>query len=245
METPTTALAENRILLPLGEDVAGGEGHDLLLEFFSGAGESEAGLRAGGGTNREPTRGRASRPCLFLRRRIDLSGRDSLQVAALEEFRKRHMTATVDSYGNEKEFRAKFSKQLGAVGRHARAFPARRRPGCGAGPEDARPAPHGAADALGPDHPDGGLRRFRGLHRPHHAGRALAHPGQRQAARRTPGTPPRSRRGECAFDQLLSGGFHPRRRLQRPALPDFIPGFRFPQDPGQDAGRLHRRARGM
>ncbi len=31
------ALAEKRVLLPLGEDVAGDAGHDLLLEFFCGS----------------------------------------------------------------------------------------------------------------------------------------------------------------------------------------------------------------
>jgi hypothetical protein len=44
--------------------------------------------------------------------RADFFGNDELARAAIDEFQKRHMTASVDSYGNEKEFRAKFARQL-------------------------------------------------------------------------------------------------------------------------------------
>jgi hypothetical protein len=110
------ALAQNRILLPLGEDVAGDAEHDLLIEFFCGtAVPSEADSSAA--EDEIESQLRHGRPALiyFSDARVDLRGTDVLQSAALEEFQKRHMTATVDSYGNEKEFRAKFGKQLEAL----------------------------------------------------------------------------------------------------------------------------------
>jgi hypothetical protein len=112
----THALAGKRILLPLGEDVAGDADHDLLIEFFCGATvPSEANAAAA--EEEIESQLRHGRPALiyFSDARADFRGADVLQSAALEEFKKRHMTATVDSYGNEKEFRAKFAKQLEVV----------------------------------------------------------------------------------------------------------------------------------
>jgi hypothetical protein len=110
------ALADKRILLPLGEDLAGDTGHDLLIEFFCGLlVPSEADSAAA--EEEIETQLRQGRPALiyFSDARVDFRGHDLLQNAALDEFKKRHMTATVDSYGNEKEFRAKFARQLETV----------------------------------------------------------------------------------------------------------------------------------
>jgi hypothetical protein len=110
------ALAEKRVLLPLGEDVAGDAGHDLLLEFFCGTSIPTEQESAAAEEEIE-SQLRQGRPALiyFSEARMDLRGFDPLQSAALEEFQKRHMTATVDTYGNEKEFRAKFARQLESV----------------------------------------------------------------------------------------------------------------------------------
>ena len=110
------ALTDKRILLPLGEDFAGDAEHDLLLEFFCGASiPTEA--EAAAAEEEIESQLRHGRPALiyFSDARADFSGNDALARAALEEFQKRHMTATVDTYGDEKEFRAKFARQLESV----------------------------------------------------------------------------------------------------------------------------------
>jgi len=110
------ALDEKRILLPLGEDLAGDAEHDLLLEFFCGSNiPTEA--EAAAAEEEIESQLRHGRPALiyFSDARADFSGNDALARAALEEFQKRHMTATVDTYGDEKEFRAKFARQLESV----------------------------------------------------------------------------------------------------------------------------------
>jgi hypothetical protein len=110
------SLDEKRILLPLGEDVAGDAEHDLLLEFFCGA-TIPTEAEAAAAEEEIESQLRHGRPALiyFSDARADFSGNDALARAALEEFQKRHMTATVDTYGDEKEFRAKFARQLEAL----------------------------------------------------------------------------------------------------------------------------------
>jgi hypothetical protein len=110
------ARAEKRILLPLGEDLAGDAEHDLLLEFFCGSAIPTEAESAAAEEEIE-SQLRHGRPALifFSDARADFHGNDGLARAAIEEFQKRHMTATVDSYGNEKEFRAKFARQLEAL----------------------------------------------------------------------------------------------------------------------------------
>jgi hypothetical protein len=110
------ALDEKRILLPLGEDLAGDAEHDLLLEFFCGA-TIPTEAEAAAAEEEIESQLRHGRPVLiyFSDARADFSGNDALARAAVEEFQRRHMTATVDTYGNEKEFRAKFARQLEAL----------------------------------------------------------------------------------------------------------------------------------
>jgi len=110
------ALTDKRILLPLGEDLAGDAEHDLLLEFFCGA-SIPTEQEAAAAEEEIESQLRHGRPALiyFSDARADFSGDDQLARAAVEEFQKRHMTATVDTYGNEKEFRAKFARQLESV----------------------------------------------------------------------------------------------------------------------------------
>jgi hypothetical protein len=110
------ALEEKRILLPLGEDLAGDDEHDLLLEFFCGA-TLPSEQEAAAAEEEIESQLRHGRPALifFSDARADFHGNDGLARAAIEEFQRRHMTATVDSYGNEKEFRAKFARQLESV----------------------------------------------------------------------------------------------------------------------------------
>jgi hypothetical protein len=120
------ALSEHRVLLPLGEDSAGDAEHDLLLEFFSSADLPEDADVAAAEEEIE-TQLRHGRPALvyFSGARTDFLGTDPLYEAALEEFKRRHMTATVESYADEKEFRAKFARQLhDVVSRHEHFRPA-------------------------------------------------------------------------------------------------------------------------
>jgi hypothetical protein len=126
------ALGEKRVLLPLGEDIAGDAEHDLLLEFFCGA-TIPTEAEAAAAEEEIESQLRHGRPALiyFSDARADFNGNDALARAAVEEFQKRHMTATVDTYGNEKEFRAKFARQLEVLLKtheHFRAVPAKPAP---------------------------------------------------------------------------------------------------------------------
>ena len=115
------ALEEKRILLPLGASQKGESSpSDLLVAFFSDS----------PGASGEPTPGvteiekqleqRRAALIYFSEGRVDLIGTHLLEGRALNEFKKKYAAATVDSYGDEKEFRAKFAQQLEAtVGNHA------------------------------------------------------------------------------------------------------------------------------
>jgi hypothetical protein len=111
------ALEQKQILLPLdGEEARENPPSDLLVSFFCAA----------CGTPDEP-RGSdpeidkqldAGRPALiyFSEGRVDLLGTHALQARAMDGFKKRYSSqATIDSYGDEKEFRAKFARQLEAT----------------------------------------------------------------------------------------------------------------------------------
>jgi hypothetical protein len=124
------ALSEKRILLPLGEEAAGDAEHDLLLEFFSGADLPEDADVAAAEEEIE-TQLRHGRPALvyFSEARTDFHGANTLHEAAVEEFKRRHMTATVQSYADEKEFRAQFARQLNdVVGNHEHFRPVDAKP---------------------------------------------------------------------------------------------------------------------
>jgi hypothetical protein len=105
------ALGQKRILLPLvGERDAAPV--DLLIAFVCG----KAGTPGGSETEIEKQL-QSGKPALvyFSEGRDDLSGGQVLPVRALEEFKKRVAAAVVDSYGDEKELRAKFARQLDAT----------------------------------------------------------------------------------------------------------------------------------
>jgi hypothetical protein len=108
------ALEQKQILLPLdGERVASG---DVLLAFFCAASGTPGELQ---GSDPEIDRQiDAGRPVLvyFSEARVDLLGTHALQARAIDGFKKRYgPQVTIDSYGNEKEFRAKFARQLDAT----------------------------------------------------------------------------------------------------------------------------------
>jgi hypothetical protein len=110
------ALEQRRILLPLGaEGARDSSASDLLIAFFCNSmgvpgipGEQE------GAEEEIENQLRAGRPVLiyFSEARIDLRGAAMLQGGTLGELKKRYMTATVDSYADDKEFRGKFARQL-------------------------------------------------------------------------------------------------------------------------------------
>jgi hypothetical protein len=105
------AWAQKRILLPLDGDGPGEPASaDMVIAFFCGAAsepvaafETEVGKQV-----------QAGHPALvfFSEGRADLTGAASSPGRAMNEFSKRYPTAAVDSYGDEKELRAKFARQL-------------------------------------------------------------------------------------------------------------------------------------
>ncbi len=108
------ALEQKRILLPLEGKGSKALSSDLLVAFFCSS--------PGGSIEQEPygieeeieDHLRVVKPVLiyFSEARVDLKRAHVLQSGVLEEFKKRYMTATVDSYGDDKEFRAKFARHL-------------------------------------------------------------------------------------------------------------------------------------
>jgi hypothetical protein len=116
------ALEQKRILLPLDHEDARAAGScDMLIAHFCNSiGADEP---APEGLEEEiENQLRAAKPALifFSEARIDLRGAHVLASGAIEEFEKRYMTATVDSYGDEKEFRAKLARHLDAtIGTHS------------------------------------------------------------------------------------------------------------------------------
>jgi len=119
------SLEQKRVLLPL--DGAGkAEGarevppSDMLIAFFC-ASQGTPSVRAASGADTEIEKQlEAGRPALvyFSEARVDLIGTHPLPPRALDEFKKRYAAATIDSYGDEKEFRAKFARHLEATISH-------------------------------------------------------------------------------------------------------------------------------
>ena len=112
------ALEENRILLPFGEGTACQHAtQDLLVEFFSDMSEVPEIAFPGEADSEIDRQLQEGKPVLvyFSEARGDLNRSRQPQGRVLEDFKKRHVAATVDSYGDEKEFRAKFSQQLDAT----------------------------------------------------------------------------------------------------------------------------------
>ena len=110
------ALDQKQILLPLeGEGLRENSPSDLLVSFFCAA-PGTPGDPAPRGSDPEIDRHlEAGRPALvfFSGARVDLLGTHPLQARAIDGFKKRYGSqATIDSYGDEKEFRAKFARHL-------------------------------------------------------------------------------------------------------------------------------------
>jgi hypothetical protein len=110
------ARAQKRILLPLD-----GEGEpasaDMIVAFFCGA----ANERAAAFEAEVEKQVQNGHPALvfFSEGRADLTGGPLSPGRAMNEFSRRYPTAAVDSYGDEKELRAKFARQLDiTVGNH-------------------------------------------------------------------------------------------------------------------------------
>jgi hypothetical protein len=108
------ALEQKRILLPLD-----GENHcpppgDLLVAFFCGTAGTPLDHGIGGSELEIEKHLACERPALiyFSDARAHLFGTPELPGRALEEFKRRFAGAVVDSYADEKEFRAKFARQL-------------------------------------------------------------------------------------------------------------------------------------
>jgi hypothetical protein len=116
------ALEQKRILLPL--DAESARAHpppDLLIAFFCNSPEGSVESAPEGIEDEIEEQLRAGRPALiyFSEARMALTGSHAWQGGAFDEFKKRYMTAIVDSYGDDKEFRGKFARQLDvAVGTH-------------------------------------------------------------------------------------------------------------------------------
>jgi hypothetical protein len=112
------ALEEKRILLPLDEEAASeNASQDLLVEFFSDLSEIPDMTIPGDADSDIDRQIKDGKPVLvyFSHARGDLNRSPQPRGCVLDDFKQRHVGATVDSYGDEKEFRAKFSQQLDAV----------------------------------------------------------------------------------------------------------------------------------
>ena len=114
---------QKQILLPLyGEGARDSLSTDLLVAFFCASqGKPSDHTARDTGTDIEKQL-QAGRPALiyFSEARNDFAGINELQEQELSEYKKRYAwRATIDSYGDEKEFRAKFARQLETmVGTH-------------------------------------------------------------------------------------------------------------------------------
>ena len=109
-------LAQKRILLPLGdEDEAGTSSCDLLVDFFSAPSESESNFNQDVSEIEEQLRRGSPVLVYFSEGRDDLTGTHPLDRRVLDDFKKKYAAAVVDSYGDEKEFRGKFARQLEAT----------------------------------------------------------------------------------------------------------------------------------
>jgi hypothetical protein len=113
------ALERKQILLPLdGEGIPSRLPADLLVAFFSifqGTPDEQA-LRDAGGEIEQHLQ--AGRPALiyFSGARADFAATGVAQEKEWGDLRRRYESrAVVDSYGDEKEFRAKFSRQIDTI----------------------------------------------------------------------------------------------------------------------------------
>jgi len=109
------ALEQKRILLPLGEESARDPSQvDLLIAFFCNSLDVPGAPDSEGAEEEIEEQLRAGRPALiyFSEARVDLGGAHLLRGGAFDEFKKRYMTATVESYADDKEFRGKFARHL-------------------------------------------------------------------------------------------------------------------------------------
>ena len=116
-------LEQKRILLPLDEEGARDPSQvDLLIAFFCHS-TGTPGERIAGRSETEIEKHlQSGKPALVYlsEARVDLAETQGLRSQALDELRKRFAMAIIDSYGDEKEFRGKFARQLEAtIGGHA------------------------------------------------------------------------------------------------------------------------------
>jgi hypothetical protein len=105
------AWEQKRILLPLDCDTA--DEHtpiDMVIAFFCGASNERAA--AFEAEVAEQVAAGRSALVFFSEARTDLADAPSSPDRAMHEFSRRYPTAAVDSYGDEKELRAKFARQL-------------------------------------------------------------------------------------------------------------------------------------
>ncbi len=116
------ALEQKRILLPLDEEGARDPSRvDLLIAFFCDSPGTPGDQASEGAEEEIENQLREGKPVLiyFSEARIDLGRAPLLLGGSLDEFKKRYMTATVDSYADDKEFRGKLARHLDVtVGTH-------------------------------------------------------------------------------------------------------------------------------
>jgi len=106
------ALEQKRILLPVDGEHASPS--DMLIAFFGDSQGLPGDLASDGAEEEIENQLREGRPALiyFSEARNDLRGIPTLPGASYEEFKRRYMTAIVDSYADDKEFRGKLARHL-------------------------------------------------------------------------------------------------------------------------------------
>ena len=111
------ALEQKRILLPLDNECEPhGPACDLLVSFFCNS-ELVADSVPGCAEAEVEQALKVGKPAMvyFSDARVNLTGHAIPEGRAMEDFRRRYGAAVIDSYGDEKEFRSKFSQQLEAL----------------------------------------------------------------------------------------------------------------------------------
>jgi hypothetical protein len=110
------SLEQKRVLIPLSEGDAASP--DLVIAIFCAAAGTPDKSSSRGIERAIENQVEAGHPVFiyFSEGRTDLQGIDADEARALEEFKKRFQScAALDSFSDEKEFRAKFARQLEAT----------------------------------------------------------------------------------------------------------------------------------
>jgi hypothetical protein len=206
-------LSDKKVLVPLSMESSSheaetGTASDLLVAFLCASQGTPSDLSAQNVDAEVERQLKAGKPALiyFSEARTDFAGIDEREVKLLEEFKSRYpQEVRVDSFRDEKEFRAKFAQQLELIVRQHRVFQTSEAPAAPAPviPEAHPPAPEYSKSAQSllmsacddPEAYIGLLKDARGL-KLQVNGRQIVEQGNPESAAMW----------EAAFNELLANG---------------------------------------